>query len=75
MKELNEILLNALQRLNNDDIMSNYGEEEVRRTNAISKASQTIINNVKLKMTINELANKTGKTINEIETELNIDAD
>lgn len=75
MKELNEILLNALRRLNDDDIMDNYGEEEVRRTNAISKASQTIINNVKLKMNINELANKTGKTINEIETELNIDAD
>lgn len=72
MKELNVYLMNALARLNDDKLMENYGEEEVRRTNAISKASQTVINNIKLKMNIKALAEKENKTIRDMETELDM---
>lgn len=72
MKELNIYLMNALARLNDDKLMEDYGEEEVRRTNAISKASQTVINNIKLKMNIKALAEKENKSIRDMETELDM---
>lgn len=72
MKELNVYLMNALARLNDDKLMEDYGEEEVKRTNAISKASQTVINNIKLKMNIKALAEKENKSIRDMETELDM---
>lgn len=72
MKELNIYLKNALDRLNDDELMEEKGEEEIKRTNAISKASQTIINNINLKIKIKELAKIENKEIKDMEIELDM---
>lgn len=72
MKELNVYLKNALDRLNDDKLMEEKGEKEIKRINAISKASQTIINNINLKIKIKELAKIENKEIKDIEIELDM---
>ena len=72
MKELNIYLINDLERLNNEELMENNAEEEIKRTNAISKASQTVINNVKLQMNIKTLAEKEGKSVKQMKYELEV---
>lgn len=70
MKEINEILLRALDRLDNTELMEEIGELEIARSNSISKTAQTYLNVVKTKMQIMELAERTGKKMEKLEKEL-----
>lgn len=70
MKEINEILLRALDRLDNSELMDEIGELEIARSNSISKTAQTYLNVIKTKMQIMELAEKSGKKIEKLEKEL-----
>lgn len=44
---LNEILFESIERLADEKTMENDLNNQVKRSNAISKTAQTIINNVK----------------------------
>lgn len=44
---LNEILFESIERLADEKTMSEDLDNQVKRSNAISKTAQTIINNVK----------------------------
>lgn len=44
---LNEILFESIERLADEKTMKNDLDNQVKRSNAISKTAQTIINNVK----------------------------
>lgn len=44
---LNEILFESIERLADEKVMKNDLDNQVKRSNAISKTAQTIINNVK----------------------------
>lgn len=70
MKEINEILLRALDRLDNTELMEDIGDFEIARSNSISKTAQTYLNSVKTKMQIIELADKTNKKVEKLEKEL-----
>lgn len=70
MKDINEILLRALDRLDNTELMEEIGELEIARSNSISKTAQTYLNVVKTKMQIMELAERTGKKMEKLEKEL-----
>ena len=70
MKEINDILLRALDRLDNSELMDEIGELEIARSNSISKTAQTYLNVVKTKMQIMELAERTGKKMEKLEKEL-----
>ena len=72
MNELNKYLYEALDRLANDDLMSEKGEREIRRSNAISKACESIVTTAKLQLQIKQLAEKQNTTIKAIEHELGL---
>lgn len=44
---LNEILFESIERLADEKTMKNDLDNQVKRSNAISKTAQTVINNVK----------------------------
>ena len=70
MKDINGILLRALDRLDNSELMDEIGELEIARSNSISKTAQTYLNVIKTKMQIMELAERTGKKVEKLEKEL-----
>ena len=56
MKEINDTLMRALKRLDDDNLMGTNGAEEISRSNAISKAAQAVVNVVKTNLTIMQMS-------------------
>ena len=68
--ELNDVLMRSIERLDDEELMNKKGYAEVERSNAISKASQTVVNIIKTNMRIMEMASKQNKSIDDIKKEL-----
>ena len=69
MKEINDTLMRALKRLDDDNLMKTKGVEEIARSNAISKTAQAVVNVVKTNLTIMQVANQTKKQVDTIRQE------
>ena len=69
MKEINDTLMRALKRLDDDNLMKTKGAEEIARSNAISKTAQAVVNVVKTNLTIMQVANQTKKQVDTIKQE------
>lgn len=73
MEEINDVLKKALRRLDDDSLMQERGEEEIRRSNSIKGVSSQMLNIIKLNLKIFETAEKYDCDINDIKEALNID--
>ena len=69
MKEINDTLMRALRRLDNDELMKKNGEQEIARSNAISKTAQAVINVVKTNLTIMQMSEQMKKQSEDIKKE------
>ena len=69
MKEINDILMRALSRLDNDELMEKNGEQEIARSNAISKTAQAVVNVVKTNLTIMQMSEYMKKKSKDIKKE------
>jgi len=70
MKEINEILLKELERLNNDKLIEEKGELEIARGNAISKTAQAYLNSVNTNIKILNIADRTKRRYEKIKKAL-----
>lgn len=68
--ELNDVLMRSIKRLDDEELMNKKGYAEVERSNAISKASQTVVNIIKTNIRIMDMANKQNKSVDDIKKEL-----
>ena len=68
MKEINDVLMRALRRLDDNELMKTKGNEEIARSNAISKTAQAVVNVVKTNLTIMQVAKQTKQTIDKVKT-------
>lgn len=69
MKEINDTLMRALRRLDDDDLMKKNGEQEIARSNAISKTAQAVVNVVKTNLTIMQMSEHMKKKSEDIKKE------
>ena len=69
MKEINDTLMRALKRLDNDELMKKNGEQEIARSNAISKTAQAVVNVVKTNLTIMQMSEHMKKKSEDIKKE------
>ncbi len=70
MKDLQEYLRNALERLNNNTLMAKRGAEEIKRSNAIAKACEGVMNTYRVGLKVEGIAVKTNKTTDEIKDKI-----
>ena len=69
MKEINDTLMRALKRLDDDELMKKCGEQEIARSNAISKTAQAVVNIVKTNLTIMQMSEYMKKKSEDIKKE------
>lgn len=69
MKEINDTLMRALRRLDDDELMKKNGEQEIARSNAISKTAQAVVNVVKTNLTIMQMSEHMKKKSEDIKKE------
>ena len=69
MKEINDTLMRALKRLDDDELMKKNSEQEIARSNAISKTAQAVINVVKTNLTIMQMSEHMKKKSEDIKKE------
>lgn len=69
MKEINDTLMRALKRLDDDELMKKNGEQEIARSNAISKTAQAVVNVVKTNLTIMQMSEHMKKKSEDIKKE------
>lgn len=72
MNEVNEILIKALRRLDDEELMESNGAEELKRSNAIKGVSMQIIDATRLNLKIFETAMKYGADVEELKETLKI---
>ena len=60
LSDLNNHLFEQLERLNDDELMSESGEEEIARSKAIAGIGKTIIDNGKLALDAQKHADEYG---------------
>lgn len=73
LRRINEVLCRALGRLDDDELMQANGENEIRRSNAISTTSKQIISIVKTQLEVVRLKDNGSKNIKKVEKNLGID--
>ena len=69
---IQEILMRQMERLDDDDTMNAYGEEEIARSGVISKAADTYLKAVNTSLKIFETAKNNSQTTEELIEELGI---
>lgn len=72
LKQVQKILLNELERLNDDDIMDYNYKKEVTRATAISQNASSFVNAANLKLKALEFSQKYNADVNEIKREIGL---
>ena len=69
---IQSMLMNQMKRLDDNKIMKQEGDKEIRRGNALSNNACTYIKSVNTGIRIIDMAAKTEKNINDLEKELGV---
>ena len=72
LNKINDILFDELSRLNGLNYGSENFDNEIKRSNAMSKNAQTMMNVVKTNIQIIETATKTAKDVSKLHKELGL---
>lgn len=70
--DIQEIVFRQLQRLDNNEIMSAMGAEEIARSNVISNNAQTFIKSVNTNIKIMEMAERQGHQVRKLTHDLGL---
>ena len=70
--EIQNVLFEQLKRLDSDEIMSNFGEKEIARSNSISNTSLTYLKAVNVNIKIKEISEKSGISYEKVNKELGV---
>lgn len=58
LKRIQKILLNQMERLDDNDIMKENGKREIMRSGALSQSASTFVKSVQTQMKVLELSGK-----------------
>ena len=70
---IQEMLMREMQRLDDDDYMSNNCKEEVMRSNALTNNATAYIKAINVQLRVKEVAEKNGVTTRSLAKELGVD--
>lgn len=72
LKRIQKILLNQMERLDDDEIMSERLKKEIMRSGALSQSASTYVKSVQTQMRILDLSGKHSVEINDMNEFLGI---
>lgn len=75
LKKIQKILLNQMERLDDNDIMKEHGRTEIMRSGAISQSSISFIKSIQTQLRILEMSGKYNVEVNDMNNYLGIKSD
>ena len=72
LQRIQRILLNQMERLDNEDIMKERGNKEIKVSGALSQSACSYIKSVQTQIRVLDLSNKYGVKVNEMNEYLGI---
>ena len=72
LKRIQKILLNQMERLDDNDIMNERSKKEIMRSGALSQSASTFVKSVQTQMKILELSGKYGSDMDDMNDFLGI---
>lgn len=75
LKKIQKILLNQMERLDDEEVMKERGKREIMRSGAISQSSVSFIKSVQTQMRILEMSGKYNVEVNDMNNYLGIKSD
>lgn len=75
LKKIQKILLNQMERLDNNEIMKDSGKREIMRSGAISQSSISFIKSIQTQLRILEMSGKYNVEVNDMNNYLGIKSD
>ena len=73
LKRIQKILLNQMERLDDEEVMKERGKREIQRSGALSQSATSFIKSVTLQTKILELAGKYNVEVNDMNNYLGIE--
>jgi hypothetical protein len=75
LKKVQKILLNQMDRLDDEEIMKERGKREIMRSGAISQSSMSFIKSIQTQLRILEMSGKYNVEVNDMNNYLGIKSD
>ena len=75
LKKIQKILLNQMERLDNNEIMKEQGKREIMRSGAISQSSISFIKSIQTQLRVLEMSGKYNVEVNDMNEYLGIKSD
>lgn len=75
LKKIQKILLNQMERLDNEEVMKERGKREIMRSGAISQSSISFIKSIQTQLRILEMSGKYNVEVNDMNNYLGIKSD
>lgn len=75
LQRIQRILLNQMERLDNEEIMKERGNKEIKVSGALSQSACSYIKSVQTQIRVLDLSNKYGVKVNEMNEYLGINND
>ncbi len=75
LKKIQKILLNQMNRLDDEEIMKERGKREIMRSGAISQSSISFIKSIQTQLRILEMSGKYNVEVNDMNNYLGIKSD
>ena len=72
LKRIQKILLNQMERLDDNDIMKESGKREIMRSGALSQSASTFVKSVQTQMKVLELSGKYNSDMDDMNNFLGI---
>lgn len=75
LKKVQKILLNQMSRLDDEEIMKQIGNREMKRSNAISQSASAYVKSIQTQIKVLDLTQRYNTNANDINKFLGIDCD
>lgn len=75
LKKIQKILLNQMERLDDEEVMKDRGKREIMRSGAISQSSISFIKSIQTQLKILEMSGKYNVEVNDMNNYLGIKSD
>lgn len=75
LKKIQKILLNQMERLDNEEVTKERGKREIMRSGAISQSSISFIKSIQTQLRILEMSGKYNVEVNDMNNYLGIKSD
>ena len=75
LKKVQKILLNQMSRLDDEEIMKQIGNREMKRSNAISQSASAYVKSIQTQIKVLDLTQRYNTNANDVNKFLGIDCD